>query len=64
MGLVLTYDCNFDCSYCFESNANKDENTLMTEEMIDRIEDIFPNIEYPFIWREPLLEKIWRLLNT
>lgn len=64
MGLVLTYDCNFDCSYCFESNANKDENTLMTEEMIDRIEDLFPNIESILLYGgEPLLEKNMEIIK-
>lgn len=58
IGLVLTYDCNFDCSYCFESNASKNENTLMTEEMVDRVESLFPNIESILLYGgEPLLEQ-------
>lgn len=64
IGLVLTYDCNFGCSYCFESNVNKDENTLMTEEMIDRIEDLFPNIEGILLYGgEPLLEKNMEIIK-
>ncbi|MBU3209532.1 4Fe-4S cluster-binding domain-containing protein [Clostridium algidicarnis] len=64
IGLVLTYDCNFSCSYCFESNVKKDENTLMTEEMIDRIEDLFSNIESILLYGgEPLLEKNMEIIK-
>lgn len=64
IGLVLTYDCNFCCSYCFESNTKKDENVVMKEEMIDRIQELFPNIESLLLYGgEPLLEKNMEIIK-
>ena len=58
LGIVLTYDCNFGCSYCFESNASSHEKDLLTEDMIDRTEELFPDIESILLYGgEPLLEQ-------
>ncbi|WP_406243071.1 radical SAM protein [Tissierella carlieri] len=58
LGIVLTYDCNFGCSYCFESNVSSHEKDLLTEDMIDRIEEFFPDIESILLYGgEPLLEQ-------
>ncbi|MCL2188709.1 MAG: radical SAM protein [Defluviitaleaceae bacterium] len=32
--IIMTYDCNFKCPYCFEGETNKRKN-VMTSEMID-----------------------------
>ncbi|MDU5080431.1 radical SAM/SPASM domain-containing protein [uncultured Tissierella sp.] len=58
LGIVLTYDCNFGCSYCFESNVSSHDKDLLTEDMIDRTEELFPNIESILLYGgEPLLEQ-------
>lgn len=58
LGIVLTYDCNFGCSYCFESNVNNHDKDILTDEMIDRAEELFPNIETILLYGgEPLLEQ-------
>ena len=58
LGIVLTYDCNFNCSYCFESSIDNDKKELLTEDMVDRIEALFPDIESILLYGgEPLLEK-------
>lgn len=58
LGIVLTYDCNFACSYCFESNVINDKKDLLTEEMIDKAEVLFPDIESILLYGgEPLLEQ-------
>lgn len=58
LGIVLTYDCNFNCSYCFESNIDNAKKELLTEDMVSRIETLFPNIESILLYGgEPLLEQ-------
>lgn len=58
LGIVLTYDCNFACSYCFESDVDNCEKDLLTKEMIDRTETLFPDIESILLYGgEPLLEQ-------
>ena len=58
LGIVLTYDCNFGCSYCFEADADSNGKEVLTEDMIDRAKTLFPNIESILLYGgEPLLEQ-------
>ena len=51
---VLTYNCNFNCPYCYEGQNNS--KSIMTFEMIDRIFEVNTNIKkIGFFGGEPLL---------
>lgn len=58
LGIIPSYDCNFACSYCFESNVENHEKDLLTENMVDSIGTLFPDIESILLYGgEPLLEQ-------
>ena len=51
---VLTYGCNFDCPYCYESKIRK--NITITTEMVDRVFELNSRIDrIGFFGGEPLL---------
>lgn len=50
---VLTYNCNFNCEYCYEK---KDKCQLMSEDMVDAVFNLNPDLKYiNFFGGEPLL---------
>ncbi len=56
--LVLTYDCNFDCPYCYEKSSIKDRSiSQMTTSQIDALLKLYGNsLEYINLYGgEPLL---------
>lgn len=61
--LVLTYDCNFKCSYCYEKNVNQYGEAYvkakMSEDMVDCIFERYGNtIKHVHLFGgEPLLEE-------
>jgi len=58
MTFVMTYDCNFDCPYCFEAKA-KNKNAVMQPEQIDAALKLTNNnLEYIGLFGgEPFLPK-------
>ncbi len=66
--LVLTYDCNFNCFYCYEKEdeelSNKTSKTL-TKEMVDKIYNMFgENLKNVNLFGgEPLLLKNYELVK-
>ena len=62
--LILTYNCNFSCPYCFEGKLTRNNNILMDEKMVDIIFDIIDkdkdsgyNISLSLFGGEPLLKE-------
>lgn len=47
--LILTYQCNFNCSYCYikkiDNNSRKIRNDIVSKKMIDNIFDNMENVE-------------------
>ena len=41
--LVITYQCNFACPYCYEDAPSYEGNGFMSKEMVDKIFDIHKN---------------------
>ena len=67
---VITYDCNFDCSYCYENNKRTSVHKSISKRVINNItklaNQIQPDIIYLTIYGgEPLLykEKCYYLLK-
>lgn len=67
--LVLTYDCNFRCVYCYEEHVQKNgvdwvEET-MSREMVDLIKERYgENLKWVTLFGgEPLLLKNWELVE-
>lgn len=60
--LMLTYQCNLDCSYCYEKwkHSNKSMSVEMAKEIIEKSfvenETVCKEIEFDFMGGEPLLE--------
>lgn len=53
--LVLTYECNFACPYCYEKHVKRNRK-YFTKDMIDKVFDLYKNIEkIAFFGGEPLL---------
>lgn len=62
-GILITYNCNFACKYCFELN-NVKTNTVITEEMVDKIEKLYPNLKSILLYGgEPLLKENKNIVN-
>lgn len=59
---VLTYNCNFNCPYCYE-NAVKREKT-MTAEMIDKVFELSPELKHIGLFGgEPFLQENRNLIE-
>lgn len=59
---VLTYGCNFDCPYCYESKIRK--NIVITTEMVDKVFEINSHIDrIGFFGGEPLLPSSKRIIE-
>lgn len=60
--LIITYNCNLNCSYCYEQFKSSDRMSIITaKEIITRElnycqeKGIFKDIEFTFIGGEPLM---------
>lgn len=56
VGLMVTRNCNLDCSYCFVRKKSKDPSTEDLKKRIDKIREIGCNVVY-FMGGEPMLRK-------
>jgi sulfatase maturation enzyme AslB (radical SAM superfamily) len=59
--LMLTYECNLDCVYCYEKTKDTNKKmpiSLMQQKIIEHLsaKDSFDEIEFDFMGGEPLLE--------
>ena len=66
--LLISYACNFDCNYCFQSNIHQ-KTSLMTTEQIDHAFSIMENNKYPqykavsIFGGEPLLNRNYMVVK-
>lgn len=63
IGLVVTYNCNFSCPYCFE-NEIKEKSLILSFEQVDKIKELHPNPKKILLYGgEPLLPETKEIIQ-